>query len=109
MAQFAVHRNPNPVTRSAIPLLLDVQNDLLEDLGTRVVIPLYKAATEADGAQDATIERLTPLVEIEGASYIAMTSELAGVPRKSLGAQVADLAHRRNDIVAALDFLFTGI
>lgn len=105
MAQFAVHRNPNPATRSAIPLLLDVQNDLLEDLGTRVIIPLYKAAAE----QDQAIEKLTPLVEIEGASYIAMTSELAGVPRKSLGAQVADLAHRRNDIVAALDFLFTGI
>ena len=105
MAQFAVHRNPNPVTRSAIPLLLDVQNDLLEDLGTRVVIPLYKAAAE----QDEAIERLTPIVEVEGTSYIAMSSELAGIPRKSLGAQVADLAHRRNDILAALDFLFTGI
>jgi toxin CcdB len=105
MGQFAVHRNPNPATRSAIPLLLDVQNDLLEDLGTRVVIPLYKAG--ADDGQ--AIERLTPRVEVAGASYIAMTSELAGIPRKSLGAQVADLAHRRNAIVAALDFLFTGI
>lgn len=105
MAQFAVHRNPNPVTRSAIPLLLDVQNDLLEGLATRVVVPLYKARAE-DGQ---AIERLTPRVEIEGDSYVAMTSELAGVPRKSLGAQVADLSHLRNDIVAALDFLFTGI
>jgi toxin CcdB len=105
MAQFAVHRNPNPATRSAIPLLLDVQSDLLESLATRVVIPLYKAAAD----QDRAIERLTPRVEVGGAPYIAMTSELAGIPRKSLGAQVADLAHRRNDIVAALDFLFTGI
>ena len=104
MAQFAVHRNTNPATRSAIPLLLDVQNDLLEGLGTRVVIPLYKAAGECHA-----IERLTPRLEVAGDSYIAMTSELAGIPRKTLGAQVADLAHRRNDIVAALDFLFTGI
>ena len=105
MAQFAVHRNPNPATRSAIPLLLDVQDDILEGLGTRVVIPLYKAV----GDKDQTIERLTPRVEVAGDSYIAMTSELAGIPRRSLGAQVGDLAHRRNDIVAALDFLFTGI
>ena len=36
-------------------------------------------------------------------------SELAGVSRKALGAPVADLGHRRDEIVAALDFLVTGI
>jgi len=40
MAQFTVCRNKNPETRSAIPFLLDIQNNLLDDLETRVVIPL---------------------------------------------------------------------
>jgi toxin CcdB len=105
MAQFAVHRNPNRATRSGIPLLLDIQSDLLEDLSTRVVIPLYKPSAIKSGI----IERLTPRVEINGAPYIAVTSELAGIPRRSLGARVADLADRRYEIVAALDFLVTGI
>jgi toxin CcdB len=43
MAQFALYRNKDPRTRAAIPLLVDIQNDLLESLGTRVVIPLSKA------------------------------------------------------------------
>ncbi len=32
MAQFTVCRNKNPQTRSAVPFLLDVQNDLFNDL-----------------------------------------------------------------------------
>ena len=40
MPQFTAHRNRNAATRARYPLLLDVQTDLLEDLGTRVVIPL---------------------------------------------------------------------
>jgi toxin CcdB len=105
MAQFAAHRNPNPATRFAIPFLLDVQSNLLEDLVTRVVVPLYEPAAIKGGV----IERLTPCVEINGAAYIAMTPELAGIPRKLLGAPVADLANHRQDVIAALDFLITGV
>ncbi len=38
MAQFTVCRNKNPQTSSAVPFLLDIQNDLLDDLETRVVV-----------------------------------------------------------------------
>lgn len=44
MPQFAVYGNINPATRAAVPLLLDVQSDLLAELGTRVVVPLYPAS-----------------------------------------------------------------
>ena len=44
MPQFAVHRNRNAATKARFPLLLDVQTNLLEDLGTRVVIPLAPAS-----------------------------------------------------------------
>lgn len=105
MPQFAVHRNPNRATRAAIPLLLDVQSDLLESLNTRAVIPLYAAAAVEGGI----IGTLTPRIEIDGAPYIAVTPELAGIPRKSLGVQVSDLSDRRYDVIAALDLLLTGI
>ena len=39
MSQFTVHENLNKETRNSVPYLVDVQNDLLEDLHTRVVIP----------------------------------------------------------------------
>jgi len=104
MPQFAVHRNPNPATRTAIPLLLDVQSDLLETLGTRVVIPLYTAAAVHDGI----IGTLTPRLEVAGTPYVAVTPELAGIPRKSLGVQVGDLSNHHFDIIAALDLLLTG-
>ena len=67
MPQFSVHRNPNPDTRAAYPLLLDVQSDLIAGLRTRVVVP------------------------------------------KQVGAKVADLAQRRDEIIAALDLLITGM
>jgi len=105
MPQFAVHRNPSRATRAAIPLLLDVQSELLESLHTRVVIPLYKAGAVREGI----METLTPLVEVDGKRYVAVAPELAGVSRKALGAQVGDLSDRRYDIVAALDLLITGI
>ncbi|MEX2124799.1 MAG: CcdB family protein [Woeseia sp.] len=105
MPQFAVHRNPNRATKAAVPLLLDIQSDLLEELDTRVVVPLYKSASLKGGI----IKILTPGVEVDGKMYIAVTPQLAGIPRKALGAQVADLSERRYDIIAALDLLVTGI
>ncbi len=46
MGQFTVYRNKNPRTKSAFPLLVDVQSDVLEDLHTRVVIPLTKCRVD---------------------------------------------------------------
>ncbi len=41
--------------------------------------------------------------------WVALTSELAGIPVKALGARVASLASRRADIVRALDVLISGV
>lgn len=105
MPQFTVHRNPNPATRGAVPLLLDVQSDLLEELDTRVVVPLHRSSSLKGGV----IKTLMPDVEVDGSTYTAVTPQLAGIPKKSLGAKVASLSARRYDIVAALDLLVTGI
>ncbi|CAK0779382.1 toxin CcdB [Gammaproteobacteria bacterium] len=105
MAQFGVHRNPNPDTHVRFPLLLDVQSDLVADLGTRVVVPLCPAAAMTG----KVIKTLIPVFEIDGQQYAMMTPQLAGISRKQVGAKVADLAQRRDEILAALDFLITGI
>jgi toxin CcdB len=93
----------NPDKASQARFLLDVQADLLDALATRVVVPLYRAA------QGDKASRLTPMFEVQGASYVMVTPQLAGVPRRSVGAKIASLAERSAEIIAALDMLFTGI
>jgi toxin CcdB len=78
---------------------------LLDELDTCVVVPLYKSSSLHGGV----IKILTPTFELDGKRYVALTPQLAGIPRKALGAQVADLSERRYDIIAALDLLVTGI
>lgn len=41
--------------------------------------------------------------------YLMITPQMAGVSHKELGFEVTDLFHRRDGIIAAIDFLFTGI
>lgn len=104
MPQFSLHRNQNPKTKAAIPFLLDVQSDLLSELGTRVVIPVFKRKNL--GIQPLT--RLTPEVEIQGDKYVVMTPQLAGIPIKDLGPVAGNLSEYRREIVSALDLLITG-
>ena len=105
MAQFDVYRNPNAATRARVPFLLDVQVALLESLATRIVVPLCKP--EALGGKAA--ERLNPQFEVEGRRVVMLTQEMAGIPRKALGELAANLAGERGQIIAALDFAFTGV
>ncbi len=105
MPQFTVHRNTNPATKAAVPYLLNVQSNLLEDLGTRIAVPLYPAAT----MKGKTIQTLTPTFEIDGKQYVMMTPQLAGISKKLLGASVADLFAKRDEIISALDLLIAGI
>ena len=105
MAQFSVHRNANPATKARYPLLLDVQSDLVAELGTRVVVPLRPVSA----MKGQLIRTLTPVLDIEGKEYAMLTPQLAGIPVRLLGAGVSDLTDRRGEILAALDLLFTGI
>lgn len=103
MAQFDIYSNPNPETKRAIPYLLDVQADLLKNLKTRVVIPLYSVSAMGKAAK-----HLNPRFSIKRTTVVMSTAELAGVPVHSLGDKVCSLKDHRNEIIAALDFLFTG-
>ena len=91
------------ISTQAIPYLLDVQAELLENLATRVVVPLITSS-----AMGKAVKHLNPQFEIRRATVIMSTAELAGVPVRILGEKVGSLKDRRNEIIAALDFLFTG-
>jgi toxin CcdB len=104
MPQFAVHRNRNAATRARYPLLLEVQSDLLADIGTRVVVPLVVFSSL--GA--SVLTTLTPALTIDGERYAALTPQLAGIAASELGAVVADASGERSAILAALDLLITG-
>ena len=103
MAQFDVYENQNQETNQAIPYLLDVQAELLKNLATRVVVPLITAS-----AMGKAVKHLHPQFEIRRAAVFMSTAELAGVPVRILGEKVGSLKDRRNEIIAALYFLFTG-
>jgi toxin CcdB len=104
MTQFAVYRNDNPGSREEFPFLVDVQAELLEDLGTRVVIPLAKAE-ELTGFPT---QYLTPVVVFEGRSYALLTPQLAGISRYELGAPAGSLADQERVISGAVEFLLRG-
>jgi toxin CcdB len=103
MAQFDVYKNSNEATNQAIPYLLDVQADLLDTLATRVVVPLVAAS-----AMGKDIKHLNPQFTVGHATVFMSTAELAGVLVRSLGEKVSSLRDQRHEIIAALDFLFTG-
>ena len=103
MARFDVHENPNPATATVAPFLLDVQSDLLEDLATRVVVPLFHAETVGKAASF-----LNPAFTINDIPVVMSTAEQAAVPISALGARVQTLKDRQEEIVGALNFLLTG-
>jgi len=102
MPQFDVFQNPRA---SMFPLLLDVQSDLLASLSTRVVVPM----TTAKKLGRKPMARLNPTVKVDATEYILVVQELAAIPVTALGKRVASLAARRDDVIAALDLLFTGV
>jgi toxin CcdB len=101
MAQFDVYRNPRD--RSRARYLLDVQHYVLSDLKTRVVVPLLPLE------QVKPMTRLNPVFDVVGGKFVMSTPEIAGVRMQDIGEKVGSLDHRRTEIIAALDYLFTGI
>lgn len=105
MAQFDVYRNRHSDSREVIPYFLLLQHDLIDTRMLRVVAPLVLASHV-----EVPIKRLNPVFEIEGRKFVLSTLEIAGISTTHLGDDVVmSLASHRDEIVAAVDFLATGI
>jgi len=104
MAQFDVYPNPNPASRARLPYLVALSSDLLGAFDATVVAPLrLKTDTSV-----IPVLRLNPVMQIDGADYFLRPQELAAIATRSLKHPVTNLTPHRDDILAALDFLFTG-
>ncbi len=102
MAQFDLFRHARS---KRYPFLLDIQADLLRDLATRVVAPL----TPVKRLAGKPITRLNPVVVVDGAEHAILFQDLAALPVTAIGHAVGNLRSRRDDLIAALDLLFTGV
>lgn len=104
MSQFDVYANTDPTTKARIPYVVALQSDLLDAIENYVVAPLR---LKSDNTIIAVV-RLNPLVLIGGKEYLVRVQDIATVPRRLLKKPVTNLSRQREEILAALDFLFTG-
>jgi hypothetical protein len=93
MAQFKVFANPVPRARRAYPYVVVLQAGVAQSGRDRAVAPAAPRA--AFGAIPGC---LTPVVTIEDEDFVLLVTSLTTLPGKSLGAAVASLAERREDI-----------
>jgi toxin CcdB len=103
MAQFDVYENTDPESQEIIPFLLDVQHNLHQSLSTRTVIPLLRTRF-----MKQNLDKLSPILTVNGEEVLMSTPELAGYLVSDLGAKVASLSDERTTIFSAIDFLLSG-
>lgn len=96
MARYDVYRSPDGY-------MLDVQTDLLDDLDTRIVVPLLPV-----GQAPKIAKFLNPSFEIDGDLHMLAMQYLAAVPASVLKVPVHSLANRADEVTRALDMLFHG-
>ena len=101
MARYDVYANPFAPERLHTPYVLDVQNDHLGPLATRVVIPLRNPKGFGRPASG-----LNPVFEVQGKTVVLDTAAIAPVPAVMLKQPVLRAAAWRDDVLDALDTLF---
>jgi toxin CcdB len=101
--QFDVVPNPDADDAASRPYLLILQSDLVSGLRSTVVAPLVPH-DQLKGAQ-----RMNPIFSINGSDYWLATHELFAVEQRVLKSGIVNLGDQHSAIMAALDFIFTGI
>ena len=101
MARFDVYPHPDAAMRAVTPFLLDVQNNFIDQLQSRVVIPMRLAT-----AFGPTMRDLNPVFTVSGQDVVLDTAAMAAFPAGGLKKPVASLLAQSQEIVAALDTLF---
>lgn len=101
MARFDVYRHPDAELRKITPYLLDVQNEHISGIQTRVVLPLRMASFAPLPMRD-----LNPVLEVEGMAFVLDASAIGAIPLSALKSPVTNLRAQADLIVNALDALF---
>jgi toxin CcdB len=103
VARFDVYANPDATDRKSIPFLLDVQNDFLEGLESRVVVPLWAAS-----AFKVRLRGLNPELRVNDRAVVMDTAALGAVPLPALRRAVANVSGQQLHVLDALDTLLGG-
>lgn len=93
----------NPLRGDDRPFVVVVQHNFLADRPSRVVVPLV--------LEHAILpeRRLNPAMRVLGKTVYLSPTEIVTLPLRRLRKPVDNLGHERDRIVAALDYLCTGI
>lgn len=84
-------------------LVLECQADMLSGLGTCFVAPLERERGVPSG-----MERLNPVIEVDGMPHVLLTRLAAAVPVRELGELHGSAAEHHERILNAFDFLLSG-
>lgn len=103
MARFDVFPNPDAAERKRIPYFLDVQNNHIKGIQTRVVVPLWWSKL-----LPTQLEELNPEFNIDGASVVMDTPSIGAAPLLLLRKPVTNLVAHQLVIQNSLDTLFGG-
>jgi toxin CcdB len=103
MARFDVYANPSASERKHTPYFVDVQNDFISDLSSRVVVPLRREAMFGPRTRD-----LNPLLQVGDIAVVLDTAALGAVPSSELRKPLASVRSQRELVQEALDALFGG-
>ena len=105
MSQFSLYKNNDRSSNKIYPYLIDVQNDLLSDLNSRLVIPL----TPHKNRNKMDVERLCPVIPVDKGTYVLLTHQMTSVPTSILKTEVRTVEEFRYEILGAIDMLISGI
>jgi toxin CcdB len=99
--QFDVNRLP----RRPTVLVLDIQSGLLDNLKTRVVIPLV----QRDQAPKKLVGTLNSCLRIDDREFVLMPQIIASIPVSELTQPAGTAIGYRDDIVRAIDTIISGL
>jgi len=105
MSQFTVYLNDDDSSNDTYPYFIDIQNSLLDDLNSRLVIPLSKQSL----LNNISAKKLCPVLPINNDSLVLLTHQMTTVPKSILKTKVISLESHRYEITDAIDFLISGI
>lgn len=101
MARYDLYANPTAGERKHTPFLLDVQNDFIDALATRVVIPLRTTAAFGPRAR-----HLNPVLRVGNDELVLDAAALGAIIASELRRPVDNLRSQQALVAEALDALF---
>jgi toxin CcdB len=101
MARFDVYANPDQSEKRHTPYLLDLQNDYLQGVDSRIVVPLHHAKEFQYKA-----DHLHQVFEVAGDFVLMDITQLASVPASALKRRIANLQPEQYKIQEAIDTVF---